>query len=554
MGKTYKTLLLLTVLTLLWGCSLKEKMPYESRETFYKDEVACVSAIYGCYIPLKTIYNYKFLMMTEFCCDTWYTTTTNLDAILSVTPAKPEFGATLWRQCYIGIQRCNEVYHFIGLSPIKDDAKKSLQAEAVVMRALYYYILTCSFGGVPFYLDYVADMDKEDELRYLPRSDADQIRQRLYEDIAANALPYFTEKNGLKVRTCDAPQNRGGYALALMLQAKCALWNKEWDECLEPLEALEDLYGDFTEERYPLEQTAWHVKNPGESIFEIQHSYDLIGVKVAGNCAVYLSPTHSGEGWFDGLYMPWIGENLHAVTAARTNRKFAGMLTTGASKKESATTKNSLFGPLPLTYDYLDPAIGRYRVKIDLEAIRTGMKDGKKLDRRGALNFGLGNLETGETFEMVAKNGRVWGGTKFWCPDIYYANDDNNYRVFRYADAILMLAECWCERNDPDKARDYLNLVRNRAGAELIDASVSDRDALMQEIRNERARELTGEFQRKFDLVRWGIWYEKTLETTDNSQLKANMRPCHRYYPIPDTQCALSGYVLRNPEYEAEQW
>ena len=68
----------------------------------------------------------------------------------------------------------------------------------------------------------------------------------------------------------------------------------------------------------------------------------------------------------------------------------------------------------------------------------------------------------------------------------------------------------------------------------------------------ERARELGGEFQRKFDLVRWGIWYDQTYAYTNNATLKGKMRPCHRYYPIPDAQCALSGYVLTNDEYLAD--
>ena len=72
------------------------------------------------------------------------------------------------------------------------------------------------------------------------------------------------------------------------------------------------------------------------------------------------------------------------------------------------------------------------------------------------------------------------------------------------------------------------------------------------EIQNERGRELLGEFQRKFDMVRWGIWYDQTYAYTNNATLKGKMRPCHRYYPIPDAQCALSGYVLTNDEYLAD--
>ena len=73
---------------------------------------------------------------------------------------------------------------------------------------------------------------------------------------------------------------------------------------------------------------------------------------------------------------------------------------------------------------------------------------------------------------------------------------------------------------------------------------------LMLMIRNERARELAGEGHRKWDLVRWGIWYDQTYNNTSNAQLKENMRPYHEYYPIPDTQVALSGGALDNKAYE----
>ena len=71
----------------------------------------------------------------------------------------------------------------------------------------------------------------------------------------------------------------------------------------------------------------------------------------------------------------------------------------------------------------------------------------------------------------------------------------------------------------------------------------------MTELRAERARELAGELHRKYDLVRWDMWYTAVTTYSDFSKLKNNIRECHEYYPIPDTQCALSGYVLNNPEY-----
>jgi hypothetical protein len=100
---------------------------------------------------------------------------------------------------------------------------------------------------------------------------------------------------------------------------------------------------------------------------------------------------------------------------------------------------------------------------------------------------------------------------------------------------------------DPE-AVEYLNKTRVRAG--LSEYVYRSHVRLQDEIRNERARELFGEFHRKFDLVRWGIWYEETLANSDYQALKDNILPCHRYYPIPEQEVIKSKNALDNKEYE----
>jgi hypothetical protein len=150
-----------------------------------------------------------------------------------------------------------------------------------------------------------------------------------------------------------------------------------------------------------------------------------------------------------------------------------------------------------------------------------------------------------------AKETRPYMGPKFWCPDIQVNADGNNYKLYRYADAILMKAECLCETEDYQGALKYLNMTRTRAGLDAYrDATPA---ALREEIRTERARELFGEFQRKFDLVRWGIWYERTYEahaeTSGSGYLTDFIKPFHKYYPIPDDQVSYSGGALNNNDY-----
>ena len=129
------------------------------------------------------------------------------------------------------------------------------------------------------------------------------------------------------------------------------------------------------------------------------------------------------------------------------------------------------------------------------------------------------------------------------------AYDSNNYKVFRYADAVLMAAECWCMKENLEQTKYYLNQVKERAGIAAFTVFKSW-ERTLEEIQNERARELIGEFQRKFDLVRWGIWYTKTLESADYETVRNAILPRHEYYPIPDTQVVYSGYALDNQEDE----
>ena len=86
----------------------------------------------------------------------------------------------------------------------------------------------------------------------------------------------------------------------------------------------------------------------------------------------------------------------------------------------------------------------------------------------------------------------------------------------------------------------------------IILGKITERGAeeVAKEIRDERARELFGEFQRKYDLVRWDIWYDSVNDLNDYQTILDNIKPCHRYYPIPDTEVAKSKYVLDNKEYE----
>jgi hypothetical protein len=171
-----------------------------------------------------------------------------------------------------------------------------------------------------------------------------------------------------------------------------------------------------------------------------------------------------------------------------------------------------------------------------------GVQPDNDMDLRAEINMAL--EYNGKNFSTRSN---PYMGPKFWCPYMYQTNDSNNYPVFRYADVLLMIAECYCGLEDQENYLKYLNMVKSRAG--LPDYVFQNWTKAHKEIRDERARELFGEFQRKFDLVRWDIWYESVVEHTDMEELLKNIKPCHRYLPIHDTQVIYSGYALDNKEY-----
>ena len=92
--------------------------------------------------------------------------------------------------------------------------------------------------------------------------------------------------------------------------------------------------------------------------------------------------------------------------------------------------------------------------------------------------------------------------------------NSGNYVVFRLADAILLYAEALEKLGEQDKALEQLNRIRNRAGATPITMVENLNDAIYWE----RVRELIGEGQYFYDLVRTGKLCDANYTTfTDGS-------------------------------------
>jgi hypothetical protein len=148
---------------------------------------------------------------------------------------------------------------------------------------------------------------------------------------------------------------------------------------------------------------------------------------------------------------------------------------------------------------------------------------------------------------MAGRTGYVGG----WAP-----GSELNYNLMRFADVLLMAAECEIEINNLNAALSYINQVRIRAGNSHV--KIEDRDAANYQIgiyplfpdqqyareavRFERKLELAMEGHRFFDLVRWGDYYASvelntgylSHESTHRTQFYGvSFDTCQLYFTIP---------------------
>jgi starch-binding outer membrane protein, SusD/RagB family len=151
-----------------------------------------------------------------------------------------------------------------------------------------------------------------------------------------------------------------------------------------------------------------------------------------------------------------------------------------------------------------------------------------------------------------------------------------NFPLMRYSDVLLMAAECEVEAGSLEKAREYVNMIRTRAGnctqgatspkvaitaAEITWGKYSvgtyktawaSKDAARDAVRTERRLELALEGHRVFDLQRWGI-YEAVMSEYIPRESKlvtvlAQAQPVsakHYAWPIPTVEIAKSNGTLK---------
>ncbi len=476
-----------------------------SAATFYKDEVQFTQALNGAYESLRGIVvpgTYMDEMRSDNTFFTYYAPDRGPanwveDIILFRDNPQTTVTNSRYRTDFAGIAKVNAILDRISAVEFSDSAKNSILGEALFLRAFYYFDLVQHYGGVPLHLKDVVSIDDA----FLPRATVEEVYEQIITDLSS-AIP------NLSVVTSFPQSGRATKGAGQMLLAY-AYMSKPQREYGKAEIALRDilqmnysLLSDYSEVFSPVN------KNNGESIFEIQYQ--------EGNT--------NQQSDFMFSFLP-----------KTTN----SMVLTGIPM--NVLSRGGWNVPTEELVASYEPRDKRLPASI---GIIEGTKVGDAFTYEVQKNV-VGYTPTpGKTFYYFIK--------KFLHPPFPREfNSDDNFPVFRYAGALLLLAEALVEQGKAADALPYVNQVRSRAG--LLPVTVVTAKVVADEMR----LELAFENHRDTDLIRTGKAIEVLTAHGQDMKSRYSFIPANSFnitaerliFPIPYRELQLNSQLVQNPGY-----
>lgn len=131
-------------------------------------------------------------------------------------------------------------------------------------------------------------------------------------------------------------------------------------------------------------------------------------------------------------------------------------------------------------------------------------------------------------------------------------NADANWPFLRYADVMLIYAEAENELGNLNNALTYLNKVRERSNATLGsltgNGALDTKDKMRSAIIEERAKEFACEADRRWDLIRWGIYLDamNAIGNNEDSGVSKIRQTRNLLFPIPNSELNTNKAITEN--------
>ncbi len=367
------------------------------------------------------------------------------------------------------------------------NAEPSKIAEAKVLRAFFYFLLIDDFGNVPFFTDNNITVDK------IPQAKRSDVFDFIVKEITENVELLSPAKGGVYYGRFN---KWAAYALLakLYLNAEVYTGTPKWQECLDACNKVTEggytLHSGATDATHPLGYKYFElfgdVSPDDETILAIYTKVDVVGRNIF---------TIRSLGGADGSAIIGYGGWNGSVVP----KDFVDKFEDSDIRKRQFRYGASPFGPKPAGFT-------NYSIELT------------NIDNPGAdPNAGARNQKF---FPVAPMNS---GGAS------------NDFPIYRYADILLMKAECYVRLNDASTGKPFIDAVRQRAGLDPLLA-----DPTLEDIYNERGFELTWEGHRRQDMIRFG----KFLLAHG---LAPAAQPNKLLFPIPTAALNANPLLIPNP-------
>jgi len=405
----------------------------------------------------------------------------------------------LWDYIYRHVKDINYLLEATDMVDVSDDAKKNIQAQARAFRALLYFDGVRIFGDIPLILAPTSDAGTINSMTRTPSTVIyEQIIADLQFGIAnlPNSYSAATDKGRLTAGSCAGLLARvymtmAGYPLRQadkLESARALLKSFIVDKTFGNQYGLFDEYADaFADANIPGKESVWTVNfTRGTFNQGSQVHTDYSPIELYYDSRAGLT---RGGGWSNALPTQAFLDSYDQTNDKRF--KFTYWTSTADLPDEYADINNSPGGPVV----FAAPHVKKFR---------------EKTPNDNSQGTGI------------------------------------DHYVIRYADLLLLYAEAMNEQGTGDPST-YVNMIRQRAGLSPVGAL--SQAAMREEIILERAWELCFEGERRFELTRLGLYYDRV--TLWNPQAGANIVPGkHELWPIPQREIDINPNLLpNNPGY-----
>lgn len=435
-----------------------------------------------------------------------------------------------WARLYDGIARANDVIRVAGIAEDLDaETRNIIIAEARFLRGHYHFEAQRLWDNVP----YVSDTDMDVRV-----PNAGPIWSQIEADFEAAV-------SDLPVEPRRGQVGRASRMSATAYLGKVQLYQQNYSSALDNFNTV------ISSGRYALNEN-YHTNfrlegnNGVEAVFQIQASVNDGAGAGNGNQGDQLNGLQGGpRGGCCGFHQP--SQNL--VNQFKTD----GGLPVADFNAVDVTNDDGLTSADPFTphAGTLDPRLDRTVGRRGIPYLDWGVHPGTDWVRNQAYagpyaaikkTYYASELGTGSDTQAG------WHGA---------GNTAINHSVIRYADVLLMAAECEVEVGSLETARELVNMVRARAANEdtwvkndagenaanyeiaTYDDPWTSQSAARDAVRTERRLELAMEGHRFFDLKRWGVAQQVineylAVESTKRTYLTgATFQDRNIRFPIP---------------------